>query len=135
MSTPQPLTSVVRHNGFHCDLELWAKRKVQEMENLSEQQVFVELQDIMMEGHNYSWHCINTLLQARLDEGSLEFSDGDGEVLLEWNNLCDIKRRWEKKGYPAAESAEFDLNCLINLKILPFKAGLGSEGKLASWSY
>jgi len=134
MATVQPLQNVVRHDDPLYDLGLWAKQEVLKIEGLSKQQVMSELQGIM-EGHKYSWHCINALLQGKLEEGSLEFSDCHGEVLFEWKNLCDEKRMWEKNGRPSVKSEKFNVACLINLKILPIKAGLGSEGKLASWSH
>ncbi|CZT53509.1 uncharacterized protein RSE6_15124 [Rhynchosporium secalis] len=108
------------------DLEGWAQRKVLWVENLSKLQVFLELRGIM-EGHSYSWHCINEFLQARFDEGSLEISPVDGDILFEWNNLCDEKRTWEKTGHLSINDAGFNMDCLINLMILPFQAGLGNE--------
>ncbi|KAH8772314.1 hypothetical protein BGZ57DRAFT_764072 [Hyaloscypha finlandica] len=132
MAADQPLQDVVHHDDALHDLRLWAKRQVLRIEALSKQQVLCELQGIM-EGHSYSWHCINDLLQARFNEGSLEFSLVDGDVLFEWNNLCNEKRVWEKKGRLSVNSAEFNMDCLINLKILPVQAGLGIEGRLAGW--
>jgi hypothetical protein len=38
---------------------------------------------------------------------------------------------WEKKGRLSANSAEFNMGYLINLKILLVQAGLGIQGKLA----
>ncbi|XMA13697.1 hypothetical protein WAI453_006488 [Rhynchosporium graminicola] len=80
-----------------------------------------------MEGHSYSWYIINELIQARFDEGSLECSPVDGDILFEWNNLCDEKRTWEKKGRLSVNDAGFNMDCLINLMILLVQAGLGSE--------
>jgi hypothetical protein len=99
---------------------------------LSKQEVLCELQGIM-EGRNYSWHYINDLLQARFEEGSLEFSLTDGDVLFEWNNLCHEKQLWEKRRRLSVDIAEFNMDCLINLKILPFQAGLGIEGNAGFW--
>jgi hypothetical protein len=120
------------HDDALRGLRLWAKRQVLRVEALSKQEVLCELQGIM-EGHSYSWNRINDLLQARLDEGSLEFSFADGDVLFEWNNLCYEKRMWEKRGRLSVDNAEFNMACLINLKILPVQAGLGIEGRLAFW--
>lgn len=131
MSTSQPPQN---HDDPPRDLKLWAKQQVLLIEASSKQQILFELQSIMA-GHNYSWHCINGLLQAQFDEGALEFSLVDGDVLFEWNNLCDEKRVWEKKGRLSINNSEYNMGCLINLKILPVHAGLGIEGRLAAWSH
>ncbi|KAH7309381.1 hypothetical protein BKA65DRAFT_469477 [Rhexocercosporidium sp. MPI-PUGE-AT-0058] len=117
---------MVHDNDTLHDLERWAERQVLRVENLSKQQVLLELHGIM-EGHSYSWHCINEFLQARFDEGSLECSPVDGDVLFEWNNLCDEKRTWERKGRLSVNNSGFNMDCLINLMILPVQAGLGNE--------
>lgn len=85
-----------------------------------------------MEGYNYLWHSINVLLQDQLDKGHLEFTLVDGDILFEWNNLCDKKREWERKGRLSNDSADFNRACLINLMILPFQVGLGNKGKLSN---
>ncbi|KAH6699894.1 hypothetical protein BKA61DRAFT_496159, partial [Leptodontidium sp. MPI-SDFR-AT-0119] len=108
----------------------WAVRQVLRVENLLKQQVLLELHGIM-EGHSYSWHCINELLQAQFDEGSLKCSPVDGDVLFEWNNLCDEKRTWEKKGRLLVNDVGFNINYLINLMILLVQVGLSNEGKQA----
>ena len=118
--------SGIRYNDALADIDLWQKREVLRIEALSEQQVLSELQDVM-EGHNYSWHTINELLQGQLDKGDLEFMVVDGDVLFEWNNLCDKKWEWERKGRPLNNSVDFNRDCLINLMVLPFQAGLGHE--------
>ena len=92
-----------------------------------------EVQGIL-EGHNYSWHCINEFIQARYDEGSLEFTSINGDVLFKYNNLCNEKRVWEKTGRLSVNNAEFYMDCLINLKMLPVQGGLGMEGASAAWS-
>ncbi|KAL5325382.1 hypothetical protein ACEPPN_006507 [Leptodophora sp. 'Broadleaf-Isolate-01'] len=80
-----------------------------------------------MDDQNYSWHSINALLQSRLEQGDLDFTFEDGDVLFEWNNLCDEKRRWEVKGQLSENTADFNRDCLVNLLILPFEGGLGPE--------
>jgi hypothetical protein len=82
-----------------------------------------------MVGHGYSWHTINKLLQDRLDDNRLEFTLKDGDVIFEWNNLCEEKRLWDKTGRLSVRSAEFNRDFLINLKILPARGGLENEGK------
>jgi len=120
--------------GLCCnDAHAWPKQAVLWIESLSEQQILLELQRVM-DGWNYSWHSINELLQGRLDQGDLEFTLVDGDVLFEWNNLCDEKRGWERKGRLSDNCAEFNRDCLINLMILPFQGGLGLEGKFSTRS-
>lgn len=121
--------SVLYRDDVVDDFSFWLKREVLRIEALSEQQVLSELQEIM-EGRGYSWHSINELLQDQLDKEALEFTFIDGDILFEWNNLCDEKRKWERKGCLSNECAEFNRDCLINLKILPFQAGLGLKSKL-----
>lgn len=106
----------------------WPKLEVLRIEALSDEDVLLELESIM-EGRNYSWHSINEQMQAELDKGALEFTAEDGDVLFEWNNLCDEKRNWEREGHFSLSYADFNRDCLINLKIIPTKAGLGSKGK------
>ncbi|KFZ13521.1 hypothetical protein V501_03677 [Pseudogymnoascus sp. VKM F-4519 (FW-2642)] len=67
-------------------------------------------------------------MQDQLDNGALEFTAEDGDVLFEWNNLCDEKRNWEREGRFSLSCADFNRDCLINLKIIPTKAGLGFKG-------
>jgi hypothetical protein len=109
----------------------WSIQTVLRIEALSEEEVFLELQGVM-EGQDYSWHSINELLQGRLDQGDLEFTRVDGDVLFEWNILCNEKRRWERKGRLSQNCVEFNRDCLINLMILPFQGGL--EGKFSKRS-
>lgn len=97
------------------------------IEALTDREVQLELHNIM-DGRSYSWHCINNLMMAQLYSGDLEFTYQDGDAIFEWNNLCDEKRHWEREGSLSCDSAEFNRDCLFNLKILPTKAGLGSEG-------
>jgi len=124
MACKVPLQSGIRHNDAYA----WSKNAVLRIEALSEQQVFSELQEVM-EGRNYSWHSINELLKGLLDQGDLKFTVVDGDVLFEWNNLCDEKREWERKGRLSHSCAEFNRDCLVNLMILPFQAGLSLEGE------
>ncbi|RFU32514.1 hypothetical protein B7463_g3820, partial [Scytalidium lignicola] len=105
------------------DFSRWLGGEVLRIEVLSEVQVLSELQGIM-EGDNYSWHSINELLQNQLDKEALEFTLTGGDVVFEWNNLCDEKQKWERKGCLSINDVNFNRDCLINLKILPFKAGL-----------
>ena len=108
---------------------LWSEREVERIEALSDHQVITELHQIMI-GDNYSWHRINQLLQGQLDEKVIEFTVEGGDVIFEWNNLCDERREWEKSGRLSVCSAEFNRDCLINLKILPIRGGMGNEGRL-----
>jgi hypothetical protein len=107
---------------------LWPKHEVLRIEALSDEEVLSELESIV-DGRSYSWHSINELMKAQLYKGALEFTFQDGDVIFEWNNLCDEKRNWEQKRSLSSSSKRFNRDCLINLKILPTKAGFGSEGK------
>lgn len=132
MAFKAPLQGTLSRNDAYA----WSKQTVLRIEALSDQQVFLALQSTM-EGKGYSWHSINELLQDRLDQGHLEFTFVDGDVLFEWNNLCDEKRVWERKGGLSHHCAEFHRDCLINLMILPFQGGLGFEGRFSQefdWS-
>ena len=116
--------------GLWCDNpQSWSKQAVVRIEAMSDDQVLLELQEVM-EGQNYSWHSINELLQDRLEKGDIEYTLVGGDVVFEWNNLCDEKRAWGKNGVLSHESPEFNRDCLINLMILPFQGGLGFECKL-----
>ena len=76
---------------------LWPMQEVLRIESLIDKEVLAELQDIMR-GNNYSWYTINELLQVQRDNNALEFTLNDGDVIFEWNNLCDEKKQWEKHG-------------------------------------
>jgi predicted RNA-binding protein YlxR (DUF448 family) len=128
MATMRPSQGLMNHDSALNDFALWPNREVLRIEALSDIQVLAELQDIM-EGRGYSWHKINQLLQAELDKDALEYTLKDGDVIFEWNNLCDERRQWEKKGSHSVQCAEFNRDCLINLKIIPIQGGLGVEGK------
>lgn len=78
----------LKHDGPHN----WPEQAALWAEALSDQQVLHEVHSIM-DNHNYSWHCINGLLQDRLEQGDLKFTFEDRDVLFGWNNLCDGKRR------------------------------------------
>ena len=103
-------------------------QEVLRIETLVDEEVLAELQDIMG-GNNYSWCMINDLLQAQRDNNALEFTLDDGDVIFEWNNLCDEKKQWERHGFLSIIDSEFDRDCLINLKVIPFKGGIVDEGK------
>ena len=120
--------SPMKHDPVPESSVLWPKEEVLRIEALSDKQVLAELQDIM-NGRNYSWHKINQSLQAQLDNDALEYTLEDGDVIFEWNNLCDEKRQWERKGHLSVSCMDFNRDCLINLKIIPFKGGLGDEGR------
>ncbi|TVY17570.1 hypothetical protein LARI1_G004942 [Lachnellula arida] len=126
MATAIPQGLISRDSVLN-DFALWPNQEVLRIETLSDKLVVAELQAIM-EGYGYSWHKINQLLQAELDKEALEFTLEDGDVIFEWNNLCDEKRQWERKRTHSVQSVGFKRDCLINLKIIPFKAGLGIEG-------
>ena len=118
----------MKHDSVLDNFASWPKEEVLRIEALSDEEVLAELRDIM-NGRDYSWHKISQSLQTRLDDDALEYTLEDGDVIFEWNNLCDEKRQWERKGRLSVNCTDFNRDCLINLKIIPFKGGLGAEGK------
>jgi hypothetical protein len=82
MATKELPHNMMHHDDALGDLGLWPKREVLRIEALSKRQVLCKLQGIM-EGQNYSWHCINELLQVRFNKGNLEFTAVDRDVLFE----------------------------------------------------
>jgi hypothetical protein len=123
------VSDIPSQSGIRCiDGQVWSQQTVLRIEALSDQQVSSELQRAM-QGLSYSWHSINELLRSKFDQGGLQLIPNDGDILFEWINLCDEKREWERKGRLSNNCAEFKRDCLINLMILPFQAGLGLEGK------
>ena len=104
-------------------------QEVLRIESLLDEEVLAELQDIMG-GKSYSWYTINDLLQAQRDNNALEFTLDDGDVIFEWNNLCDEKKQWEKHECLSIIDSDFNRDCLINLKVIPFKGGIVDEGKV-----
>jgi len=130
MATNRLTQGVMNSDSALREFTRWPKREVLRIEALPDQDVISELESIM-DGRNYSWHSINEQMQAQLDKRALEFTAEDGDVLFEWNNLCHEKRNWEQEGRGrfSLSCAEFNRDCLINLKIIPTKAGLGFEGK------
>ena len=117
-----------RHDAGSDDPSLWQEKEIDRVNALSDRQVLAELQRIM-DGYDYSWHTINQALQEQLNDGTLEFTLEHGDVSFEWNNLCDERREWKKRGRFSVCSADFNRDCLINLKIIPVRAGLGDKGK------
>ncbi|OBT47235.1 hypothetical protein VE00_03481 [Pseudogymnoascus sp. WSF 3629] len=97
-------------NSALAGFRLWPKQEVLRIEALSDQDVLSELEGIMA------------------GRSALEFTFEDGDVIFEWNILCDEKRNWEQTKTLSSSSTEFNRDRLINLKILPTKAGFGFEG-------
>jgi hypothetical protein len=82
-----------------------------------------------MQGHKYSWHTISQKLQAKLNSKALKIDHFEpGNILYEWNVLCDERLSWKRQGRPSFLNFNFNRACLINLKIIPTQAGLGIEG-------
>lgn len=110
------------------NFSLWPQKEVERIGTLSDHQVIAELQQLMV-GNEYSWHTINYLLQEQVNNKTLEFTLEHGDIIFEWNNLCDERREWEKKGCFSVHGADFNRDCLVNLKIIPIRGGLGNEGQ------
>ena len=110
----------------------WEIYQASRINLLSDQQVFEELKDVMT-GHRYSWYAIAHTLQLRYCCKSLRLDHFQpGNILYEWNVLCDEKLSWKYIGYPSFMSFKFNRACLLNLKIIPIRVGLGFEGKAAA---
>lgn len=113
-------------------MTLWEKQQIEWVNSLSGEQVLRELSDIMF-GHNYSWYTISQRLQTRFNNKMLYLEHFEpGNMLYEWNVLCDERVSWRRHNQPSFKSSKFDRACLINLKIIPSQAGLGLEGRLIS---
>ncbi|KAH8800506.1 hypothetical protein F5884DRAFT_758105 [Xylogone sp. PMI_703] len=65
--------------------------------------------------------CMRTGIE---DKDILQFTQTDGEILFEWNNLCYEKLKCGKREAIPNNCVQFNRDYLINLKILPFKARL-----------
>ncbi|KAF7942996.1 hypothetical protein EAE96_010942 [Botrytis aclada] len=104
-------------------------REISRINLLSDQQVFDELKDAMT-GRRYSWYTIAYGLQVRYRRRQLRLEHFEPENLVyEWNVLCDERLDWKYRGHPSFLSAKFNRACLVNLKIIPIRAGFGSEAK------
>jgi hypothetical protein len=117
-----------KHDAGGDGLSFWREKEINRLNALFDCQVLEELQRIMG-GYDYSWHTINQALQEQLNDGTLEFTLEHGDIIFEWNNLCEERREWEKRGCFSVYSADFNRDCLFNLKIIPVRAGLGDKGK------
>lgn len=98
------------------------------IEALSEAEVFQELKNIM-DGKSFSWHKIDQIIRAKVDNGTLRYTGKDGEAPSEWTYLCQEKYHWDRKGRLSMNSPNFFKDCLINLSILPMEAGMSDAGK------
>ena len=111
---------------------MWEKWQAKRVEALSDDSVRKELRYIMHE-INYSWHSISHHLQREVDLGMLQIGHFEPDNLIyEWNVLCDEKQCWKNSGRPSFLSFRFNRDCLIKLKTIPVRAGLGIEGTFSN---
>jgi hypothetical protein len=111
---------------------LWEKEEIKRIEALSDQAVLRELRKIIS-GQYYSWRRISQLLKLRFYRNLLYIEHFEsGNILYEWNVLCDEKTHWLRHGCPSFKNFRFNRDCLTKLKIIPSQAGLGIEGELMS---
>ncbi|KAJ8067027.1 hypothetical protein OCU04_004407 [Sclerotinia nivalis] len=83
-----------------------------------------------MNGHGYSWYTIAYGLQARHRHKCLRLEHFEpGNIAYEWNVLCDERLAWKYHGRPSFMSVKFNRACLVNLKTIPNRAGLGFEAQ------
>jgi hypothetical protein len=121
--------SKIKSKSILGDFTLWEKQEIERIQGLSDRKVLRELRSIMR-GESYSWSNISQQLQRRLDAGFLELEHFEsGNIIYEWNVLCDEKIYWENYKHPSFTSFRFNKDCLIKLKVIPTQAGLGPDGK------
>lgn len=107
---------------------LGEKQEIARVNALTDRQVRQELKDIMR-GIGYSWYAISQRLQGRVYLNRLKIEHFEpGNILYEWNVLCDEKISWQLHGRPSFRSFRFNRDCLIKLKVIPPQAGLGPDG-------
>jgi hypothetical protein len=58
-----------------------------------------------------------------------------GDVIFEWNNLCDDRKHWENNSCLSINCDDFNRDCLIDLKIIPFKGGLAHDSNNPRWTF
>jgi hypothetical protein len=96
---------------------------------LSDSQVLAELRATML-SHNYSWYTISNSLQSNLESQRLVIEHFEpGNILYEWNVLCDEGIHWQHHERPTFRNATFNRECLLLLRITPTQAGLGRIDK------
>jgi len=123
---------IVQRKSDLGDYTLWEKQEIHRIMALSCREVRRELKDIMR-GMNYSWSNIAQRLKSRLQKKVLKMEHFEpGNILYEWNVLCDEKLSWKLRGHPSFTSFDFNRDSLVKLKIIPTQAGLGAEGKYSS---
>lgn len=108
-----------------CDT--WETLQHDRITKLSDAEVLVELRNVM-KGCNYSWRTISKKLRARNRNGYLELEHFEaGNLLYEWNVLCDEKLHWSRYGNPSFRNSGFNRVCLVNLLVIPWKALNGGK--------
>ncbi len=117
----------------------WIEQETRRIECLSNEGLIEEIHRIMT-GESYSWQSINLKLR--------ELNSIDYSMCREWKYLCDRKRAWDenvKENHisrcfdASAILAELRQGCawnfdaqrylLMQLKIVPIRAGLGEAGR------
>ena len=129
MAVPRLTQGLVNLESTYDALHLGPSDEVLRIEALQNEEVYAEIRDIM-DSRSYSWNRISQFLQEQLEKGALEFTLKDGDVVFEWNNLCDEKQKWERQRCLSIDSPEFLRDCLINLKLIPIHGGIGLQGDL-----
>ena len=121
-------------------MDAWAAHEISRIESLPDTDLITEVHNAM-NGFTYSWRSIHKQLQ----KNKIDYS-----LFQEWSYLCDLKRDWERNPsvlgarhngvYFDAELVILGLSnrdlwrpnsyraLLLNLKLLPIRAGLGVEG-------
>ena len=106
------------------------RNEIARVSALTDRQILRELGEIM-KGNGYSWRSISQRLRAKAHWKLLEIEHFEpGNILYEWNVLCDEKLSWQLHGCPSFRSFRFNRDCLIKLKVIPTQA-CGPSGKFS----
>ncbi len=127
-------------NTRHFNYDPWVKQETARIDKLLEHAVITEIQAIM-EGHNYSWKCINKQLRIT---GIIDYSP-----FCMWKRICDMKQSWDNAVHlvQCCSGTRADVSViiahvicrnlwgpvvyqplLINLKALPIRTSIGLKG-------
>ena len=117
-------------NSTFGNFNAWERKEISRVLSLSDRDVLTQLRETMR-GYDYSWHTISFRLRALLRCKAMRLEHFEpGNILYEWNVLCDEKLSWQRHGHPSFLNFRFNRICLIHLLIIPTQAGFGTQGKL-----
>ncbi|CZR55697.1 uncharacterized protein PAC_05585 [Phialocephala subalpina] len=115
--------------SFMIDVTFWENYQKARIQQLSDHQVLCEIERIM-NGRDYSWCTIAQRLRTKWRQQLLRLDHFEpGNVLYEWNVLCDEKVSWRRHCRPSFVSFKFNRDTLFKLRVIPSRAGLGIDGR------